>query len=73
MDGARQMEDEQAAGLLGSSPAGAVVGEDGDIGGGALAQLGGVGAGFKAARDPIMKPSVQGMRRWPNSKKRLPR
>ena len=66
------MEDEQAAGLLGSSPAGEVVAGDGDIGVGALAELGGVGAGFKAAGDPIMKPLIQRMRRWPTSNKRLP-
>ena len=73
MDGARHMEDEQVAGLLGSSPAGEVVAEDGAIGVGTLAQLGGGGAVFKAARDPFMKPSIQGMRRWPYSKKRPPR
>jgi len=72
VDGARHMEDEQVAGLLGSSPAGEVVAEDGAIGVGTLAQLGGGGAVFKAARDPFMKPSKQGMRRWPYSKKRLP-
>ena len=72
MDVARQMEDEQAADLLGSNPAGEVVAGDGAIGVGALGQLGGAGAGFKAARDPIMKPSIRGMRRWPNSKKRPP-
>jgi len=63
VDSARQMGGEQAAGLLGSSPAGEVVAEDGAIGVGTLAQLGGGGAVFKAARDPIMKPSIQGMRR----------
>ena len=72
MDSARHMGDEQAAVLLGSSPAGEVVAGDGAIGVGALGQLGGGGAGFKAARDPIMKPSIQGMRRWSYSKKRLP-
>lgn len=70
MDGARHMGDEQAAGLLGGSPAGEVVA--GAIGVGALGQLGGGGASFKAASDPIMKPSIQGMRRWSYSKKRLP-
>ena len=63
MDGARQMEDEQAAGLLGSNPAGEVVAGDGANGVGALGQIDGDGAGFKASRDPIMKPSIQGMRR----------
>ena len=63
MDSARQMGGEQAAGLLGSSPAGEVVAEDGAIGVGTLGQLDGGGAGFQAARDPIMKPSIQGMRR----------
>jgi len=57
------MEDEQVAGLLGSSPTGEVVAGDGAIGVGALGQLDGGGAGFQAARDPIMKPSIQGMRR----------
>jgi len=63
VDSARQMGGEQAAGLLGSSPAGEVVAEDGAIGVGTLGQLDGGGAVFKAARDPIMKPSIQGMRR----------
>jgi len=72
VDSARQMGGEQAAGLLGSSPAGEVVAGDGAIGVGALGQLDGGGAGFQAARDPIMKPSIQGMRRWSYSKKRLP-
>ena len=72
MDGARQIEDEQAAGLLGSSQAGEVVAGDGGMGVGAPGQLAGGGAGFKAARDPFMKPSIQGMRRWATSKKRLP-
>ena len=66
------MGDEQAAGLLGSSPAGEVVDGDGAMGVGALAHLDGGGVGFKAARDPIMKPSIQGMRRWLYSEKRLP-
>jgi hypothetical protein len=69
VDGARHMGDEQAANLLGSSPAGEVVA--GASGVGALGQLDGGGAGFQAARGPIMKPSIPGMRRWPNSKKRL--
>jgi len=72
VDSARQMGGEQAAGLLGSSPAGEVVAEDGAIGVGTLGQLDGGGAVFKAAKDPFMKPSKQGMRRWPYSKKRLP-
>ena len=72
MDSARQMGDEQAAVLLGSSPAGEVVAGDGAIGVGALGQLDGGWAGFKAARDPFMKSSIQKMRRWPYSKKRLP-
>ena len=63
MDSARQMGGEQAAGLLGSSPTGEVVAGDGAIGVGAPGQLDGGGAGFQAARDPIMKPSIQGMRR----------
>ena len=71
MDAARHMGDEQAANLLVSSPAGEVVAGDGAIGVGALSQLDGGGAGFQAARGPIMKPSIPGMRRWPNSKKRL--
>lgn len=71
MDSARQMEGEQAAGFLGSSPAGEVVAGDGAIGVGALGQLDGGWAGFKAARDPFMKSSIQKMRRWPYSKKRL--
>ena len=72
MDGAPHTGDEQAASLLGSRPAGEVVAEDGAIGVGTLGQLDGGGAVFKAARDPFMKPSKQGMRRWPYSKKRLP-
>ena len=72
MDSARHMGDEQAAVLLGSSPAGEVVAGDGAIGVGALDQLDGGGAGFQAARDPFMKSSIQKMRRWPYSKKRLP-
>ena len=72
MDGARQMEDEQAAGLLGSNPAGEAVVGAGAVGVGAPGQLDGGGAGFKAAKDPLMKPSTQRMRRWPYSTKRLP-
>ena len=70
MDSARHMGDEQAAVFLGSSPAGEVVAGDGAIGVGALGQLDGGGAGFQAARDPIMKPSTQVMRRRPYSRKR---
>jgi hypothetical protein len=65
------MEDEQAAGFLGRSPAGEVVAADGAVGVGALEQVDGGGAGFRASRNPIMKPSIPGMRRWPSSKKRL--
>ena len=63
MDGAPHTVDEQAAGFLGSNPAGEVVAGDGANGVGALGQIDGDGAGFKASRDPIMKPSIQGMRR----------
>ena len=66
------MEEDQAAGLLGSSPAGEVVAGDGAFGVGALDRLDGGGVGFKAAKDPSMKPSIPGKRRWPNSKKSLP-
>ena len=65
------MEDEEAAGFLARSPAGEVVAGDGAVGAGALDQVDGGGAGFKACRDPIMKPSKPGVRRWPDSKKRL--
>jgi len=73
VDGAPHTGDEQAASLLGSRPAGEVVAGDGATGVGAIVHLNGCGADFQAARDPFMKPSIQGMRRWPYSKKRPPR
>jgi hypothetical protein len=57
------MEDEQAVGFLGRSPAGVVVAGDGAVGVGDLDHVDGNGVGFKASRDPTMKPSIPEMKR----------